>query len=111
MTSRNDFAHRPDGQRAMYWVAHVAGNFYVADNGSNTITGYHIDSAGTPTVFTQANTRVGPIDLTGTHDGQFLYVEVGTTGGVDGYRINPDGTLTQIATRTVPNSAEGIAVN
>jgi hypothetical protein len=59
-------------------------------------------------VFTQTPTRENPIDLAGTRDGQFLYVEV---GGVDGFRIKPDGTLTQIVTLTVPNSAEGIAVN
>jgi DNA-binding beta-propeller fold protein YncE len=102
---------QPDGQQGMCWIAHAAGNFYVADNGSNTITGYHIDSAGMPTVFTQANTREGPIDLTGTPDGQFLYVEVGTAGGVDTFRIKPDGTLTPLATLTVPKSAEGIAVS
>jgi 6-phosphogluconolactonase (cycloisomerase 2 family) len=104
-------AAQPDGQQAMCWVAHAAGNFYVADNGSNTITGYHIDSAGTPTVFTQANTRDGPIDLIGTRNGKFLYVVVGGAGGVDGYRISPDGTLTQIATLTGPTTAQGIAVN
>lgn len=101
-------AAQPDGQQAMCWVAHAAGNIYVADNGSDTITGYHIDSAGTPTVFTQVNTRKGPIDLTGTPDGQFLYVQVGTAGGLDSYHIKPDGTLTPLATLTIPNSAEGI---
>lgn len=104
-------ASQPDGQQAMCWVAHAAGNFYVADSGSNTITGYHIDPAGTPTMFTRANTRQGPTDLTGTRDGQFLYIQVGTTGGLDSYGITSEGTLTPLATLTVPNSAEGIAVN
>lgn len=40
-------------------VAHAAGNFYVADNGSHTVTGYRIDQAGTPSVFTQVETRDG----------------------------------------------------
>jgi DNA-binding beta-propeller fold protein YncE len=103
-------ASQPDGQQAMCWVAHTAGNFYVADAGSNTLTGYHIDSAGTPTVFTQTPTRLTPIDLVGTHDGEFLYVEVGTAGGVDGFRIKSDGTLAKIVTLTGLNGAEGIAV-
>jgi hypothetical protein len=93
----------------MCWVAHTAGNFYVADNGSRTVTGYHIDQAGTPTVFTQVKTRNGPIDLVGTQDG-FLYVEVGTDGGVDGFRVKPDGTLAQIVTLTGLDGLEGIAV-
>jgi 6-phosphogluconolactonase (cycloisomerase 2 family) len=102
-------ASQPDGGSAMCWVAHTAGNFYVADNGSRTVTGYHIDQAGTPTVFTQVKTRNGPIDLVGTQDG-FLYVEVGTDGGVDGFRVKPDGTLAQIVTLTGLDGLEGIAV-
>jgi hypothetical protein len=54
-------ASEPDGQEAMCWVAHAAGNFYVANALSDTITGYHIDRAGRPTVFTQIGTRAGPI--------------------------------------------------
>jgi DNA-binding beta-propeller fold protein YncE len=104
-------ASQPDGQQAMCWVAHTAGNFYVVEAGSNTVTGYHIDPAGTPTVFTQTPTREGPVDLAGTRDGKFLYVQVGTAAGVDGFRIKPDGTLAQIVTLTGPNSAEGIAVS
>jgi 6-phosphogluconolactonase (cycloisomerase 2 family) len=104
-------ASQPDGQLGQCWVTRAAGNFYVADNGNATVTGYHIDPAGTPTVFTQASTRQGPIDLTGTRDGHFLYVEVAGAGGVDGYRINPDGTLTQITTVAGPSSIQGIAVN
>lgn len=93
----------------MCWVAHTAGNFYVADNGSNTLTGYHIDPAGTLTVFTQTPTRAGPTDIAATLDGRFLYVQVGTTGGVEGFRIKPDGTLAQIVTLTGLGGLEGIA--
>jgi 6-phosphogluconolactonase (cycloisomerase 2 family) len=104
-------ASQPDGGMAMCWVAHVAGNFYAVDNGSRTITGYHIDAGGKPTIFTQAETRDGPIDLAGTRDGQFLYVEVGGVGGVDGFRVQPDGTLTQIVTLTGLDGLEGIAIS
>jgi 6-phosphogluconolactonase (cycloisomerase 2 family) len=103
-------ATQPDGKSAMCWITHAAGNFYVVDAGSNNLTGYHINPDGTPTVFTQTNTREGPIDLVATPDGQFLYVEVGTTGGIDGYHINPDGTLDQIITLTDLDGLEGIAV-
>lgn len=101
----------PDGGVAMCWVVQAAGNFYVTDTGSANITGYHIDPAGKPTVFTQAPTRQGPIDLVGTRDGNFLYAQVGIAGGVDGYRIKPDGTLDQIVTLTgLDASLQGIAV-
>ncbi|MGH3865546.1 MAG: lactonase family protein [Pseudonocardiaceae bacterium] len=103
-------ASQPDGQIAMCWVVHAAGNFYVANPGSNTITGYHIDPAGTPTVFTQTTSKDTPIDLAITRDGYFLYGEVGTTGGVNGFRIKPDGTLDQIVTLTGLSGLEGIAV-
>ncbi|MGB6164800.1 MAG: hypothetical protein WCF33_21915 [Pseudonocardiaceae bacterium] len=103
-------AGQPDGGTAMCWIARAAGNFYVADSGSRNVTGYHIDRAGTPTVFTKTETREGPIDLVGTQDGQFLYVEVGGAGGVDGFRIKPDGTLAQIVTLTGLDGLEGIAI-
>ena len=78
-------AAQPDGGKAMCWVIQARGNFYVADNASHNLTGYHVDPEGKPTVFTQIPTREGPIDLAGTHDGRFLYAEVGIAGGVDGF--------------------------
>ncbi|MGH3865024.1 MAG: hypothetical protein ACRDQ4_02610 [Pseudonocardiaceae bacterium] len=104
-------ASQSNGQLTTCWVAHTAGNFYVANPGSNTLTGYHIDPTGTPTVFTQTPTRGGPVDLVGTRDGEFLYVQVGLAGGVDGFHIKPDGTLAPVVTITVPSGAEGIAVS
>jgi 6-phosphogluconolactonase (cycloisomerase 2 family) len=103
-------ASEPDGQKFMCWVVHTAGNFYVVDNGTNTITGYHIDQAGKPTVFTRATTRQGPIDAVATRDGQFLYVQLGISGGVDGFRIKSDGTLDQFVTITGPGGMQGIAL-
>lgn len=102
-------AAQSNGQAAMCWVARAAGNFYVSNTGSGTITGFHIDPAGIPAVFTQVGTRGGPIDLVGTSDGKFLYAQVGGAGGIDGFRINPDGTLTQVVTLTDLDGLEGIA--
>lgn len=102
-------ASQPNGQQAMCWVAAAAGNFYVANLTSDTVTGYHIDFAGTPTVFTQVNTRANPMDLIGTSDGEFLYVEVGGVGGVDGFQIKPDGTLVEVVTLNVAAGLQGIA--
>ncbi|MGH3832821.1 MAG: hypothetical protein ACRDRS_20680 [Pseudonocardiaceae bacterium] len=61
-------------------------------------------------MFTQTPTRATPIDLVGTRDGRFLYAEVGGAGGVDGFRVNPDGTLTRIATLSNINGLQGIAL-
>jgi 6-phosphogluconolactonase (cycloisomerase 2 family) len=99
-----------NGQRLACWIARSGENFYVANVGTNTITAYHIDSEGTPTVFGQTITDPGPIDMAATRDGQFLYAQAGTFGGnLDAYRINPDGTLTQIATLNGLSGLEGIA--
>jgi 6-phosphogluconolactonase (cycloisomerase 2 family) len=106
--SITQIASQTDGQRLMCWVAHAAGNFYVTDNGSDMITGYHIDAAGTPTVFTNVATGGGPTDLAVTGDGHFLYAEVGTVGNVDAFRINSDGTLIRVATLTGLPNLEGI---
>jgi len=102
-------AAQSNGQEAMCWVARAAGNFYVTNTLSGTLTGFNIDPAGIPTVFTQVGTREGPIDLVGTSDGKFLYAQVGGAGGVDGFCINPDGTLTQVVTLTDLDGLEGIA--
>jgi DNA-binding beta-propeller fold protein YncE len=102
-------ASQPDGGAAMCWVTHAAGRFYVTDTGSNNLTGYQIDPAGIPSVFTQINIGAGPIDLIGTLDGQFLYVEIGGAGGLDGFTIKPDGTLTQVVALTGLGGLEGIA--
>jgi 6-phosphogluconolactonase (cycloisomerase 2 family) len=103
-------ASQGDGGQAMCWVTQAAGNFYTSDTASNNVTGYHIDSAGIPTVFTKADTREGPTDLVATRDETFLYVEVGTAGGIDGFRINSDGTLTLVTRVSGLNGLEGIAV-
>lgn len=102
-------ASLPDGEVDMCWVERVAGHFYVTDTGSDNITGYNIDNAGTPTIFTKIATRGGPIDLVGTRDGDFLYAQVGGAGGIDGFRVKPDGTLSQIIALSGLDGLEGIA--
>ena len=102
-------ASQSDDGQAMCWVAQTDGNLYVADAGSDNLTGYRTDVAGKPTVFTKVETRSGPIDLVATRDGRFLYLEVGGAGGVDGYRVNRDGTLTQFVSVSGLDGLEGIA--
>lgn len=108
--SVKQIASQPDGGAAMCWVIHAAGNFYVTDTTSNNATGYHINPIGTPAMFTQADTRDGPTNLASTHDGNFLYIQVSIAGGIDGFRIKPDGTLTPIFTLTGTVGQHGIAL-
>jgi 6-phosphogluconolactonase (cycloisomerase 2 family) len=100
-----------DGQQAMCWVARADGGFYVADNGTNTITGFRIDAAGKPTVFTTAGTDDGPTDLATVSGGRFIYALAGGAGRVDGFRVEHDGSLTRIATVAGLDGAEGIAAS
>ncbi|MGH3693168.1 MAG: lactonase family protein [Pseudonocardiaceae bacterium] len=102
-------ASQTDDGQAMCWVTQARGNLYVSDTGTSNLTGFRIDEAGKPTVFTKVDTNSGPIDLVATSNGQFLYVQTGGTGGVDGFSINPDGTLTRILTLSGLNGLEGIA--
>ena len=102
-----------DAQVALCWITRVRGFYYVSNTGSNTLSGYTIDSNGQPSLLTPtgvvAGTEVGPIDSTSAAD-RFLYVENGISGTVDEFRVNDDGSLTSIGTVTgLPPALEGIA--
>ena len=57
-----------------------------------------------------AKTELGPIDLTASSVGHFLYGQTGAAGTVDEYRVNGDGTLTKLGVVTgLPVGQEGIA--
>lgn len=51
-----------------------------------------------------------PIDTALSGNSGFLYVRTAGNGGISGYRIDEDGSLTPITTATgVPAGAQGIA--
>ena len=94
-----------DGQAAPCWIAAVGGWYFVANAGSADIAGYQVNSAGVASLITAnsgiaGTTDAGPIDLAGSANGQFLYVEAGGTGAVDEFSVNADGTLTSIGSVT-----------
>jgi 6-phosphogluconolactonase (cycloisomerase 2 family) len=106
----------PDGQAALCWVASVGGFYYVANAGSASISGYQIDGNGAPSFVTSGgvvgSTEAGAIDLVGSSDGRFLYVQSGGTGNVDEFAVASDGTLTKIGVVTGLNAGfEGIAAS
>jgi 6-phosphogluconolactonase (cycloisomerase 2 family) len=105
-----------DGQVALCWIQRVGDVYYVANTGSNNLSAYRIDASGTPSLVGPtgivAVTEAGPIDLTASSDGRFLYGQTGTAGTVDEYRVNSDGTLTKLGVVTgLPPGQEGIAAS
>jgi 6-phosphogluconolactonase (cycloisomerase 2 family) len=105
---------QPDGQAALCWIIGESGNFYVANAGSATISGYHVDANGTPTLIGSTGvvgrTEAGAIDMAASSDQRFLYAESGGAGTVDEFQVNSDGTLTKLGiVGGLPAGLEGIA--
>jgi hypothetical protein len=94
-----------DGQAAPCWIASVGGYYFVANAGSADIAGYQVGSGGVASLIAAnggiaGTTDAGPIDLAGSSNGQFLYVETGGAGAVDEFAVNSDGTLTSLGSIT-----------
>lgn len=111
-----------DNQAALCWIAAVGGSYYAANAGSGSVSGYRVDEAGQPSLIVDptfatpgvvATTDGGTVDLIGSPDGRFLYVETGAHGTVGEYRVNANGTLTPLGTVTgLPATVmEGIAAS
>jgi hypothetical protein len=99
------------GQAATCWVIAAGSRFYASNTGSDSISGYDGSFAGLLTPLGLTPTGPGPVDATATADGRFLYVQTGANGFVDGFRIEPDGSLSPVGSTAVPNAVggEGIA--
>ncbi len=92
----------PDKQIALCWVATAGPYYYVANAGSANVSAYTIAADGTPSLLNGTGiptaTSVGPIDLAASHNGRFLYVESGSAGTVNEFRVNADGSLGDLGT-------------
>jgi 6-phosphogluconolactonase (cycloisomerase 2 family) len=97
-----------DGQKALCWIARGHDAYFVANSGSGTVSSFHIDASGTPTAGQYTPVGAGPIDLSVTRDGRFLYVELGGAGSIAELRVNKDGSLTSIGTIAGASAEEGI---
>ena len=99
-----------DGQTALCWIQRVGPFYFVSNTGSNDLSSFWVSPSGQPVLLqaVAAATNPGPIDL--ATSGGFLYAETGTTGTIDEFSVNDDGTLTQIGTADdLPPGIEGIA--
>ena len=108
-----------DHQTAACWVAaSERGRFaYVTNTGTGVVTGYAISGNGllrllnADGVTAKTGDSSNPIDMALT--GDLLYVHLNGPNGraIVGYRIAPDGSLTQVEkVQGLPAGAQGIAV-
>jgi 6-phosphogluconolactonase (cycloisomerase 2 family) len=99
-----------DGQAALCWIVQVRGLYFVSNTGSDNVSSFRIDRSGQPVLVAPvaATTNPGPIDLASS--GRYLYVQTGTNGTVDGFRVGHDGSLTPVGSvDDLPPGIEGIA--
>ncbi|MFI5709371.1 lactonase family protein [Kribbella sp. NPDC051620] len=95
------------GQAATCWIATVGGRLYLSNAGSDSVSGYTVDSQGALATTGTTSTDAGTVDLTASSDGVNLYVRTGQAGNINAYRINTNGSLTRVGSVTVPHGAAG----
>jgi 6-phosphogluconolactonase (cycloisomerase 2 family) len=100
------------GQAATCWIVGAGANLYASNAGSASLSGYR-DNGGTLTALGNTSTDAGTVDAATSSDGRYLYVQAGASGAVNGFRINHDGSLTKVASVTVPGAigGEGMAAS
>jgi hypothetical protein len=97
----------PTKQAATCWIVRAGDHVYSSNAASASLTGFTADRHGHLTLVGNTSTDAGTVDATVTPDGRFLYVQGGKAGVVDGFRVNPDGTLTATGSQVVPDAAGG----
>jgi len=97
----------PTGQAATCWIAPAGGLFYASNAGSGSVSGYRSGGGGSLALLGASATDPGTVDASASPDGRFLYVQTGASGIVDEFHVNPDGSLAEIGTVTVPGAAGG----
>lgn len=101
------------GGAATCWVIGIGSRFYASNTGSDTLSGYAGDPTGELTPLGDTATGPAPIDAAASPDGRYLYVQTGADGGIDGFRVEPDGSLAPIGSVLAPGTVggEGIAAS
>ena len=97
----------PTGQMATCWIVAAEGQFYASNAGSASVSRFASGHHGNITFLDNTATDKGSVDAAVSTDGNYLYVQAGANGNVDAYRIQGDGSLTQIGSITVANASGG----
>jgi len=97
----------PTSQTATCWVAPAGRFFYASNAGSATVSGFQESGFGQLGLLGQTSTDPGTVDASASVYGQFLYVQTGGNGVVDEFRVDANGSLTELGSVTVPTSAGG----
>jgi 6-phosphogluconolactonase (cycloisomerase 2 family) len=103
-----------DGQAAACWATSAAGYQYASNTGSGNVSQFRVAGDGTVSLVNgvAASGIPGATDSAAA-EGQFLYVQSGTSSSVHVFSIGAGGSLTSIQIVNVPDGddQEGVAVS
>ncbi|NUO41668.1 MAG: beta-propeller fold lactonase family protein [Streptomyces sp.] len=94
-----------NGQEVLCWLERAGDHFYGGNTGNSTVTGYRMDKHGRLALTNEVGLATPPssksqgvIDIAVTKDAKFVYVQNATSGTVDGFRVEKNGSLTKVTT-------------
>ena len=95
----------PSGQEVLCWLERAGNYFYGGNTGNSTVTGYRMDKHGRLSLTNEVGLAAPPssksqgvIDIAVTKDAKFVYVQNATSGTIDGFRVERNGSLTKVTT-------------
>jgi 6-phosphogluconolactonase len=103
----------PTGLFALLTTSNVS-VLYVANQGSNNVSAFNINTDGslTPTTGSPYAAGLGPVALTADPTRAFLYVANRTSNQLTGYKVSPgSGTLTALSPSTVSTGTNPVALS
>ncbi|MGK5696250.1 lactonase family protein [Streptomyces sp. URMC 128] len=103
-----------NGQEVLCWLERAGDYFYAGNTGNSTVSGYRMDKHGRLALTNEVGLATPPsaksqgvIDIAVTKDAKFVYVQNATSGTVDGFRVEKNGSLTKVTTAEgLPTFAE-----
>ncbi|MBB6416197.1 beta-propeller fold lactonase family protein [Streptomyces sp. AK010] len=94
-----------NGQEVLCWLERAGDHFYGGNTGNSTVTGYRMDKHGRLALTNEVGVATPPsaksqgvIDIAVTGDEKFVYVQNATSGTIDGFRVEKNGSLTKVTT-------------
>ncbi len=95
------------GQTGLCWVTATGSLLYTGNTAANTTSGYVSSASGQLTLLGATATDPGTVDGSVSSDGHYLSVQTGGNGIVDQFRINANGSLTEVGSVVVAGAAGG----